>query len=346
MTIDLRSDFIGRPTGEMVKAMTKAAGVACSFGLRESPIQRDLESLAAHMLGKEDALFFPTCTMCNQTAINIFCSPGEKFIAEAESHCVLSEAGAPAAISGVMAKAVPGESGYVKPEDMEAAIKLGDELRSRTSLIILENTHNRAGGAVLSEAQMRQTREIADRHAIPIHLDGARLFNAAVHLGVSVSVLATCADSVAISLNKGLSAPLGAMLAGNKSFIQDAMRVRQRLGGGWRPTNIPAAAGIVALETMVDRLAEDHAHARMLAEGIARCKGVHIDLEKVQTNIILARFGHPSITVEDLIEALKERNILVIRFGGDAIRMALHWEIVEQHVHEVIDAFSRLTGTT
>jgi threonine aldolase len=340
MLIDLRSDFVSRPTPEMIRAMNEAATLPCSFGLRESPVQRRLEELAAGILGKEDALFFPTCTMCNQTAINIFCSPGEKFVAEAESHCILSEAGAPSAISGVMAIPVPGKAGFVSGHDIQRVLESGDELRSRTSLLVVENTHNRSGGAVLSVAQMKEIFELASQRGVPVHLDGARVFNAAVRLAVAPSDLAAFADSVAVSLNKGLSAPMGAVLAGTASFISEALTVRQRLGGGWRPTDILAAAGIVALETMIPRLAEDHEHARMLAVGLAGCRHLRVDPSRVQTNLVLARLDHPRLSVEEVMDRLKAEGILVIQFGPRSVRLALHREIGKSEVQYVIEKFN------
>jgi len=341
--IDLRSDFLSRPTPGMIEAMNRAAKDPCSFGLRESPLQRRLEKLSADILGKEDALFFPTCTMCNQTAINIYCSPGDKFIAESESHCILSEAGAPAALSGVMAKPVPGRRGVMPMDFLEIAFDSGDDSRSKTSLLVLENTHNRAGGTILSESQISALYDLARVHGVPIHLDGARIFNAAVALRVPVQNLTRYVDSVAVSLNKGLSAPLGAVLAGEKGFIAEAVRVRQRFGGGWRPTDILAAAGIVALETMVDRLAEDHARARRLAKGIADCSGISLDIEKVQTNIILVGINHPHFNIQNFIKRLAEENVLVIQFGQETLRMATHWEIDDSSVDDVIEVFQRIT---
>lgn len=342
MLIDLRSDFVGRPTPEMIQAMNRAASVPCSFGLRESLIQRQLEKVAADLLGKEDALFFPTCTMCNQTAINIFCSPGDRFVAESESHCVLSEGGAPAALSGVMPLPLRGIRGLMPLDDLARALDHGDAQRSRTSLIVLENTHNRSGGAVLNETHMKAFWELSRQQNVPIHLDGARIFNAAVSLGLRASHLTRFADSVALSLNKGLSAPLGAVLAGEKEFINEAVRVRQRFGGGWRPTDILAAAGIVALERMISRLAEDHARARRLAEGIAGCHFAQIDMERVQTNLVLVEIRHPKYTIQEFINVLAKEGILTIQFGAETLRMALYWEISDPMVERVIEVFHRL----
>jgi len=323
----------------MVTEMSKAAGSRCCFGLREDPFQTRLEQLASHILDKEDALFFPTATMCNQTAIQIFCSPGDKFIAEAESHCILSEAGAPAALSGVMVKSVTGDRGFPDPEDLEEAIEPSDELRSRISLIVVENTHNRAGGAVLTPEQMGQIQRVAERHGIPVHLDGARIFNAAVALGLPASDFTRYAQSVSVSLNKGLSAPMGAVLAGSKDFIKEAVRVRQRFGGGWRPTGLLAAAGIVALETMIDRLAEDHKNARKMAEGLVGLRGLGVDLSSVQTNMVVLKVNHPTLDTRQVIEALEKSGIRALKFGRDSIRLVLHREIGEFEVDTVIETF-------
>lgn len=344
MTIDLRSDFVSRPTPEMRSAMSLAAEKPGGFGLREDPLQRRLEALTAELLGKEDALFFPTCTMCNQTAINIFCSPGEAFVAEAKSHCIVSEAGGPAALSGVTAKGLVGEKGAVDPLLIQGALGQGDELRPKTSLVVVENTHNWSGGSVLTLAQMKAISSVARSHGIPVHLDGARFFNATAYLGVAATDLAATADSVAISLNKGLAAPLGAVLAGSKELIERALRVRQRLGGGWRPTGILAAAGIVALETMIDRLADDHERARELAQGISDCRGMTVDMGSVVTNIVLAEVNHPHKPMEQIIDELSNKGILVLRFGLNRIRLVTYWEIGREQVNIVTRTFHDILG--
>lgn len=342
MVIDLRSDILGRPTQEMIEAMREAASSRFTYGFREDPITMRLEQMAARLLGKEDALFFPTATMGNQTAIHIFCSPGQELIAESESHVFTLEGGGSAALSGVMSKPIRGEMGIMDLRKMEEAISSGSEQRSRTGLIWVENTHNRAGGTVVSVDQMKAIYEVAKRYGIPVHLDGARIFNAAVYLEVPVSKLTQYADSVTISLNKGLSAPLGAILAGSKKFIQEAGRVRLVFGGGWRPTGILAAPGIVALEKMVDRLAEDHKNARRLAEGITKCRGVSLDLRAVQTNIINVKINHAILSLNEIIERLKKNDIFVNPTGLNQLRLVLHWEIGENEVDQVIGAFRRI----
>jgi threonine aldolase len=342
MVIDLRSDILGRPTPEMIEAMTEAAKDRFTYGFREDPITSRLEELAASILGKEDALFFPTATMCNHSAVHIFCARGEELIAEANSHIFTMEGGGIAALSGVMAKPIHGELGVMDIEEIKKVISLGTDQRPRTGLIWVENTHNRAGGTVVSLDQMKTIYEIAKAHHIPVHLDGARIFNAAVYLKVPVSRLTQYTDTVTISLNKGLCAPLGAILAGNRDFIKKAVRVRLMYGGGWRPTGILAAPGIIALEKMIDRLDEDHTNTRKLAEGIAKCEGVSIDLRAVQTNIIYAKINHPRIPSGDLIEKLKKNNVIVNPIVPDSIRMVIHREVGIREVNKVIYIFQQI----
>jgi len=337
--IDLRSDFVGRPTEAMKRAMAEAADLPGAFGLREDPTQIKLEELSAKLVGKEDALFFPTCTMCNQTAIHIHSSPGRTVLAEAESHFILSEAGSPAALSGVMVRGLPGKKGFVEPDVIRACVEAGDVQRSRTALFVIENTHNRSGGSVLTKTQMEAMTGAAREMDVPVHLDGARVFNAAVALGVGAAELCAFADSVSFSLNKGLSAPMGAVLAGPREFISQALTVRQRLGGGWRPTGVLAAACVVALETMIDRLADDHRRALELARATAGCPGLFIDPASVQTNLILAKIKHPHKSTDQIVNELAGLGVLVLKFGPELLRLAVHWEIGPEEVQRAAEAF-------
>jgi threonine aldolase len=342
MLIDLRSDILGRPTQEMIEAMTEAARARCTYGLREDPITTRLEQFAANMLGKEDALFFPTATMCNQVAIHILCSPGQELIAESESHVFTLEGGGSAALSGVMSKPIRGEMGVIDLQEMEEAISPGTEQRSRTGLIWVENTHNRAGGTVISVDQMKAIYNVAKRYGVSVHLDGARIFNAAVYLNVPVSELTQYADTVTVNFNKGLSAPLGAILAGSRDFIKEAGRARLMFGGGWRPTGILAAPGIVALEKMIDRLAVDHKNARRIAEGVANCQGVFVDLKTVQTNIINVKINHPRLSPAEVVERLKQNGVFVNLTDPNKLRLVVHWEIGEKEVDEAIRVFHQI----
>ena len=267
---DLRSDYISRPTEAMVEAMVAASSETPGIGFREDPVVSRLEALCADLLGKEDALFCPTCTLCNQIAVNAFCRPGDILLTPSKAHVLTSEGGAAAALSGAQAETVETERGAMLPAALAAALapEPGGG-RPRVGLVLVENTHLRAGGCAVSAENMGTVAELAAAHGVPVHLDGARLFNAAAFLGVEVADLTRDADTVALSLNKGLSAPVGAVLAGAADLIAEAVDIRQRFGGGWRPAGIPAAAGIVALEQMTGCMAADNENARLLARGLA-----------------------------------------------------------------------------
>ncbi|MCB1740852.1 MAG: aminotransferase class I/II-fold pyridoxal phosphate-dependent enzyme [Gammaproteobacteria bacterium] len=343
MPIDLRSDFTTRPTEAMVQAMLRAARLAPGFGPREDPTVSALEACAARLLGKADALFCPTCMLANQIAIHIHCRPGEAFLTEAEAHVVTSESGAAAALSGAFPRIVPARFGALDPQAVAANLDAGDAQRPRTAMLLLENTHVRSGGRLLSLEQMDSLTGLARNAGVAVHLDGARLFNAAVALGVPADAIARLADSVSVNLNKGLGAPLGAILAGDREFVAEAVRVRQMFGGGWRPAGIPAAAGLVALQSMVQRLGEDHARARRLALGLQRLDGLEIDLDQVQSNIVLVRplpRQDSSDPVTALADKLAEHGVLALPFGS-RLRLVIHHEIDDAAIEHTLDAFAR-----
>ena len=341
--IDLRSDLVTRPTPEMVEAMAVAAVEPQGFGPRENKTVRRLEQIAAEMLGKEDALFCPSCTLCNQIAINIGTTPGNTVLAMRDAHVLVSEAGAPSALSGVMMRECFAEDGTSLVETVARAIgsQTGDG-RSPATMLVLENTHTRNGGTVMS---IEETTEIADlchaRGAL-VHLDGARSFNAAAVLGTPVSKLSAPADTVSISLNKGLCAPVGAVLAGSRDTISRAASVRQRFGGGWRPAGVVAAAGIVALERMPETLAEDHSRASRLAEQIAGIPELTVTNEPVQTNIVSVSLDNAPIDSHAVVERLCEDGILALAFSSSSIRFVTHREIRDQDVSAVVRALKRI----
>ena len=337
--VDLRTDFVSRPTPAMIEAMTEAAGRPMGFGLRDDPVQLALEARTAEILGTEDALLCPTCAMANQVALHVYGRPGDNFVSEATSHVITSESGAPAALSGLMARPVPGVRGVPEPADIAAAIQAGDPQRTRTCVVVIENTHVRTGGTVMAEERMAAIRAVAKAHGLPVHLDGSRIFNAAVALGRPARDLARHADSIAFSLNKGLGAPLGAMLAGPRDFIAEAVRVRQMFGGGWRPAGIPAAAGLVALQHGIDRLAEDHRRAKALAGLLAGIDGLAIDDAQVQTNIVLVRVTRPGLTVDGLPARVGRHGVLGIPFGPDLIRLVTYHNITDADVERAAAAF-------
>ena len=302
-----------------------------------------LEELAASMLGKEAGLFVTSGTQGNQIAVLTHTRPGEEIILEAESHIFYYEAAAVAALSGVQTRIIKGTHGMMPVPEIVAAIREEDLHVPRTSLICLENTHNRAGGAVLPVEYMKNVYH-SKRQEIPIHLDGARIFNAAVALGVDVKELAQYADTVQFCLSKGLSAPVGSLLVGPRDFINRARKMRKRLGGGMRQAGVIAAPGIVALTTMVERLSEDHRLAKIMAIGLAEIPGISLDVDRIATNIIIADIGGLNTTPTDFIKQLAESGVLVSNFGKQLVRFTTHRHITESDVEYVLEQVKRLAN--
>lgn len=324
--------------------MNAAAEAAPSFGLNEDPIVIELQEEGAVVLGKEAALFCPTATMCNQIAIHIACSPGDGVIAESQSHVFLGESGSLAALSGALAVPVAGERGEMDLALLHGVIQERAVQRSRSALVVIENTHANLGGLVLPLEYCREVYAIATSRAVPVHLDGARLFNAAAALGVPASVLAAPCNSVTISLNKGLGAPMGALLAGSRSFIAEAIHVRQLFGGGWRPAGILAAAALIALRTMAGRLTDDHRHARDLANGLASMPGIAVDPARVETNIVFATLQNSGDAAR-FVDRLHAAGILVLpasaRMPG-TVRFVTHADIDDEATAYSLDVVGRV----
>ncbi len=320
--VDLRSDTVTRPSPAMRRAMAEAEVGDDLFG--EDPTVCRLEEHAAGLLGKEAALFCVSGVMANEIAIAVWTRPGQEVILDDRSHPLDWELGAMAVISGVLPRAVPTRRGLPDPDRVEAAIRNGPYYVATTGLIIVENTHNMWGGRVVPSAPMAALGQVARRHAIPLHLDGARLFNAAAALDCSVAELAAPADSVMVSLSKGLGAPVGSLLAGPARFIQEARRVRKRLGGGWRQADVLAAAGLVALEESPPLLAADHRRARLLAEAAAGA-GYGIQPGEVETNIVVAETGERPAA--EVVNHLAAAGILVMAVSGRQIRMVTHRDV-------------------
>jgi threonine aldolase len=281
--LDFRSDTVTLPTPEMRKAIAEAPIGDDVYG--EDPTVNELERLAAKMLGKEAGLFVTSGTQGNAVSVLAHTNRGDEIILEARSHIYLNEVGGLAVMGSLMARTIPGELGWMRPEDIRAAIRADNIHYPRTSLVCVENTHNSAGGIPLTPEQMRADWEVAKEHDLGVHLDGARVFNAAVALGIDVKELTRYADTVQICLSKGLSAPVGSIVVGTEELVKRARKYRKMLGGGMRQAGIIAAPGIVALTKMVDRLAEDHENASLLAEGLGKIKGVKI-LNPVRTNMV------------------------------------------------------------
>lgn len=332
--VDLRSDTVTRPTQAMREAMARADVGDDVY--REDPTVNRLQEVAARLLGKEDALFVPTGTMGNEIAVRVYTRPGDEVLLDEDCHIVKWELGAAAQLSGVQTRTLRNERGIMPVEEMRRRLHPGDDHTPRTALICLENTHNAAGGVVLSEAYMKEVADLARTWAIPLHLDGARLFNAAVALGVPLASLTRHADSVMVCLSKGLACPVGSLLAGTRDFIRQARQVRRIFGGGMRQVGILAAAGLVALDTMIDRLADDHARARRLAEAIHALDGFTVDLATVQTNMAYVQTEAPAAEV---VRGLAERGVLCIDVFPHTLRLVTHHDVDDAGIEQATAAF-------
>lgn len=339
--IDLRSDTVTLPTPRMREAMANAEVGDDVYG--EDPTVNRLEAMAAERMGKEAGLYVTSGTMGNLAALLTHCDRGQEIVLGDISHTFLYEAGGSSALGGIHPRTVPNQpDGTMNLDDIETAIRDENPHYPRTRLICLENTHNRCGGAVLRPAYITAVREIADRHGLSVHLDGARIFNAAVALGLPAAEVARDVDSVTFCLSKGLSAPVGSVLCGSADFIYEARRARKILGGGMRQAGIIAAAGVVALEEMVDRLAEDHANAKRLARGLADTPGIEIDPDTVETDIVIFELMRDDITPAELAAGLRERGVLLSPIGGRRLRAVTHYGIEADDVDTALTAFRRV----
>jgi threonine aldolase len=335
-TIDLRSDTVSWPTLEMRVAMANASVGDDVFG--DEPTVKKLEEDAAIMFGKEAALFVSSGTLGNLLAILGHCQLGDEVIMGDISHVFLAEAGGIAAVAGVLAHTVPVQSdGTLRLEDIQKAVRVKDDHHPITRMIILENTQNAAGGAALPVSYIDTVGKFAASKGLILHIDGARIFNAATALNVDVKVLVAAANSITFCLSKGLCAPFGSVLCGTKAFIEKCRHKRKMLGGGLRQSGIMAAAGLIGLHKMSKRLHEDHANARRLYEGIKDLPGLHSFI--CQTNFVWFRYNHPTIPHEKLSEQLLQFNIKLNRYEGDKFRCAIHYWITTECVDKIIQAF-------
>jgi threonine aldolase len=340
--IDLRSDTVTLPTPAMRQAMALAEVGDDVYG--EDPSVNRLQELAASLVGKEAGLFVPSGTMSNLAAVLAHCNRGDEVILGNISHTFLFEGGGISALGSVHSCQIPNQpDGTLALQDIQNAIRPDDIHHPITRLICLENTHNRCGGVALSPDYTRQVGELARQHNLRLHLDGARLFNAAVVQGVSAKELAGPVDSVSICLSKGLSAPVGSVLCGSKDFIQQALRIRKQLGGGMRQAGILAAAGIVALETMVERLAEDHQRAARLAEGLRGIPGLQTDPEKPYTNMVFLNLANSArLNAREIGQRLVDRGIKVGIVGLQRFRLVTHNGIEDADIEQAIAAFGEV----
>ena len=334
--IDLRSDTVTLPTLEMLEAMRHAQLGDDGYG--EDPTVIRLERIAADKVGKEAAMFVPSGTMGNLCAILTHTRPGDEIIFEESAHSYLFEAGGFARVAGCTSCTIKGHHGALDPLAVERAVRPADVHQPRTGLVWIENTNNREGGTIVWPAQVAELAKIAKRHRIPIHMDGARLFNAVVATGKSAHDFTRHVDSVMFCLSKGLSAPVGSILAGPRTFVDGARSQRLVLGGRMRQVGVLAAAGIVALETMIDRLAEDHAHARMLAEGLVTASVGSIDMSKVQTNMVYVG----ALRAPEYVLQLERRGVRCLATGDHRIRLVTHRGIQKGDIERAIETMQKV----
>jgi len=338
MTIDLRSDTVTRPTPAMLDAMMNAKVGDDVFG--EDPAVNQLEEMAATLFGKEAALYSPTGTMSNQVAIKCHTQPGDEVICEKSSHVYLYEGGGIAFNSGSQVKLVDGHLGRITAAQVAASINPDDVHRARTSLVSLENTANRGGGSCYDFEEIKKIRAVCDEHHLPLHLDGARLFNALVAKKETPGQYGQVFDTISVCLNKGLGCPIGSILVGNHAFIKKARRIRKVFGGGMRQAGFMAASGIYALQNHIKRLELDHVHAKQIAEAL-QSRPFTGALLPVETNIVIFEVKEP-YTAKLLAEKLGEHNVRCIAISPTQVRMVTHLDISQQMVRELISVIDQL----
>jgi threonine aldolase len=303
--------------------------------LGDDPSVQRLEATIAGVTGKESGLFFPSGTQSNETAVAVHTRPGSAALVEKRAHIANFESGGPAVLSGVTVIPIETSDGALRVEDLETRIPPVDVHYAQVRLVCLENTHNGHGGRVFPIDEMERTAAWAREQRLGVHLDGARLFNAVVASGVPAPRWAECADTVSLCLSKGLGAPVGTCLVGDRDTIDEARWVRKRLGGGMRQAGILAAAGLYALEHNIERMAEDHALARAIAEGLADVEGLLVDLETVETNIVLVHIEDTGVTAAALIRALEDEGVRVLSVGPRTLRIVTHLDVPPDAAHEV-----------
>ena len=342
-TIDLRSDTVTQPTEAMRKAMASAPVGDDVFG--EDPTVNRLEEMAAEMLGKEAGLFVTSGTMGNLVCQLAQCARGEEIILGDKAHILTSEQCGASTLGGISLRTIPNQpDGKLLPEHIEGAVRPENVHCPRTRMIALENTHNRCNGSPLNTAYMDAVGEIARRHGLKLHVDGARIFNAAAAVGVSAAELVKQADSVMFCLSKGLAAPVGSVVCGSADFIAESRRIRKVLGGGMRQAGIIAAAGVVALTEMVDRLSEDHANAKKLAMGLAEIADIIIDPDQIKTDIVFFKINRADLTAEALADRLKTEGIKVGPKPSNEIRAVTNYHISSEDIDYTLGVFKKVLG--
>ncbi|MFC1628037.1 threonine aldolase family protein [Gemmatimonadota bacterium] len=340
--IDLRSDTVTRPSDAMRQAMFTAEVGDDVYG--EDPTVNRLQDELADRLGKEAGLYMASGTMSNQVAINAHTHHGQEVICHRWNHVFNFEGGTAPAFSGVGFNLLDGEYGTITAEQIEETIRPVSYHYPQTALICLENTHNKAGGTIFPLEEIQKIHMIAETHGLPMHLDGARLFNAVVATGIGSADWAEPFDTISICLSKGLGAPVGSVLVGSRDFIDRAVWVRKRFGGAMRQAGILAAAGLYALENNIDRLAEDHANAHHLAESVNALDGLVIDINAVQTNILMINTSGTGLSEEEVRVRLEEVGVLVHTFGRDHLRAVTHLNVTAEDISRAIKGFEKVTA--
>jgi len=340
-TVDLRSDTLTLPTPAMREAMARAE--VGDDVWEEDPTVRRLEELAARRVGKDAALFVSSGTQGNLVSVLTQTRPGQEVILDADSHIFNYEVAAAAVFGGVQTLPVKTARGFLAPEQVRDHIRPSNVHIPVTGLVCLENTHNRHGGTCCTPEEIGAVATVAHAAGVPVHLDGARIWNAAVALGRPVAEFARHTDSITFCLSKGLAAPVGSLVCGSTDFIARARRIRKMLGGGMRQVGILAAAGLVALESMIDRLAEDHVNARQLADGVARLPRARVDLASVQTNIVIFHVDRPGGAAE-LVTGSLARKVKIHQIGPTSIRCVTHKDVDAEDVGRAIEAFREITA--
>ena len=342
LTSDFRSDTVTRPSPAMRQAM--AGAEVGDDVLDGDPTVERLQEYAAEWLGKEGALYVPSGTMANQVALRTWTEPGDEIIVEAGAHVIRYEAGAAGFLHGLQTRALTGKHGALDAEEVRASIQPDYIHCPKTALVCVEQTHMGAGGRVVSLESLQAVHRVAHGAGIPVHLDGARLANAVAASGISARDWAAAADSVSVCLSKGLGAPVGSLIAGDREFIERAAVLRKRLGGWMRQAGVIAAAGLLALQQNVERLAEDHALAKELARRLDAYPGLSAPLESVETNLIMVEVDHPRYSAGQLSEALGEEGIGVLALGPGTLRFVTHLDVGAEDVERLDEVIGSLVG--
>ncbi len=342
--IDLRSDTVTKPTPGMLSAMMSAEVGDDVYN--EDPTVNRLQERVADLLGKEAGLYVPSGTMANQIALKLHTRPGDEVLCEATNHIHLWEAGAPAILSGITLRLLPGKRGVLDLDDFANVLKPENIHQPRTRLVALENTHNRGGGTIFPLANIERITNWARQHQLANHLDGARLFNASVATGISMAEWAKHFDTVSVCFSKGLGTPIGSVLVGSKEMMREALRVRKWLGGAMRQVGILAAACLYALDHHVERLADDHAHAKLLSDQIATLPGLSVDPTTVETNLVWIEVDPRLGSASQVSAKLRAEGVLISALDGQLMRACTHLDVSRDQIIRTIEIIKKVVATS